>query len=148
MAEITQAARDYLTAVAKKKEAAMARGGQAAADAFVKTQTDKAKYLSGDDNKMQAVAQNRLRAGATATRRAAFEETQRNKPVVKKIPGNVNRNDDPKVKPKKKPDNLGTFISGTFNGQGPFKPVPEDKKQAFYDKAKANLDKRNSGKRP
>lgn len=57
---LTKAAQDYLMAVDREKKAQMARGGQAAADAFVKTQTDKAKYLSGDDNKMQAVAQRRI----------------------------------------------------------------------------------------
>lgn len=57
---LTKAAQDYLMAVDREKKKQMARGGQAAADAYVKTQTDKAKYLSGDDNKMQAVAQRRL----------------------------------------------------------------------------------------
>lgn len=57
---LTKAAQDYLMAVDREKKKQMARGGQAAADSFVKTQTDKAKYLSGDDNKMQAVAQRRL----------------------------------------------------------------------------------------
>jgi len=61
LAEISQAARDYLTALEKKRQVARARGGSAADEALVKTQTDRAKYLSGDDNKMQAVAQNRLR---------------------------------------------------------------------------------------
>lgn len=57
---LTKAAQDYLMAVDREKKKQMERGGQAAADAFVKTQTDKAKYLSGDDNKMQAVAQRRI----------------------------------------------------------------------------------------
>ena len=59
---LTKAAQDYLMAVDREKKKQMERGGQAAADAFVKTQTDKAKYLSGDDNKMQAVAQRRIDA--------------------------------------------------------------------------------------
>ena len=132
MAEISQAARDYLTALEKKRLELEKSRGSATAEAFVKGQIEQGKKLRNKDRSgMEAAAQNRLRGSVVS------------KPEVKKIPGNVKRNNDPVMKPKRKPDNLGTFISTTFNGQGPFKPVSADKKaqnaaeQKAYEEANA-----------
>ncbi len=132
MAEISQAARDYLTALEKKRLELEKSRGSATAEAFVKGQKEQGKKLLNKDRSgMEAAAQNRLRGSVVS------------KPEVKKIPGNVKRNNDPVMKPKRKPDNLGTFISTTFNGQGPFKPVSADKKaqnaaeQKAYEEANA-----------
>ncbi len=135
MAEISQAARDYLTALEKKRLELEKSRGSATAEAFVKGQKEQGKKLLIKDlsrtDDLKAAAQNRLRGSVVS------------KPEVKKIPGNVKRNNDPVMKPKRKPDNLGTFISTTFNGQGPFKPVSADKKaqnaaeQKAYEEANA-----------
>lgn len=132
MTEISQAARDYLTALEKKRQELEKSRGSATAEAFVKGQIEQGKKLRNKDRSgMEAAAQNRLRGSVVS------------KPEVKKIPGNVKRNNDPVMKPKRKPDNLGTFISTTFNGQGPFKPVSADKKaqnaaeQKAYEEANA-----------
>lgn len=100
---LTKAAQDYLMAVDREKKRQFERGGQAAADAFVKTQTDKAKYLSGDDNKMQAVAQRRLDLAKKAKADEAIKKAssiskgvqgppapKKDKPNQKKQQGNNN----------------------------------------------------------
>lgn len=86
---LTKAAQDYLMAVDREKKKQMERGGQAAADAFVKTQTDKAKYLSGDDNKMQAVAQRRIdasKAKANIEKASSISKGVQGPPAPKKRP--------------------------------------------------------------
>ena len=132
MAEITQAARDYLTALEKKRQELEKSWGSATAEAFVKGQKEQAKKLLNKDRSgMEAAAQNRLRGSVVS------------KPEVKKIPGNVKRNNDPVMVRKRTPQTAGDFFKDTFNGQGPFKPVSADKKaqnaaeQKAYEEANA-----------
>jgi hypothetical protein len=62
MAEISKEAREYLTNLEKSRLAAVERGGVEAGTRLVQGQKRKAQQLSGDDNKMQAVAQRRLQS--------------------------------------------------------------------------------------
>lgn len=132
MAEISQAARDYLTALEKKRQELEKSRGSATAEAFVKGQKEQGKKLLNKDRSgMEAAAQNRLRGSVVS------------KPEVKKIPGNVKRNNDPVMVRKRTPQTAGAFFKDTFNGQGPFKPVSADKKaqnaaeQKAYEEANA-----------
>jgi hypothetical protein len=132
---MTKAARDYLTALETKRLELEKNRGSATAEAFVKGQKEQGKKLANKERGgMQTAAQGRIRSQVASAR----------KPLTAKTEG-PKSNFDPKKNYAKK-DNLTNFIKDTFNGKGPFKPVSEDKKQAFYDKAKSNLDKRNSGK--
>jgi len=103
---LTKAAQDYLMAVDREKKKQMERGGQAAADAFVKTQTDKAKYLSGDDNKMQAVAQRRLDRAKKASQ---ISKGVQGPPAPKKDKPPANRPSQKKQQGNNNPRGRGFF---------------------------------------
>ena len=109
---LTKAAQDYLMAVDREKKKQMERGGQAAADAFVKTQTDKAKYLSGDDNKMQAVAQRRIdasKAKANIEKASSISKGVQGPPAPKKDKPPASRPNQKKQQGNNNPRGRGFF---------------------------------------
>ena len=163
MTEISQAARDYLTAVEKKRQELEKSRGSATAEAFVKGQKEQGKKLLIKDlsrtDDLKAAAQNRLRGsvvkkdGPSSKFDPKKDYAAKAEPQGPPTPQGYNQRaktlreqgykTNPVMKPKRKPDNLGTFISTTFNGQGPFKPVSADKKaqnaaeQKAYEEANA-----------
>ena len=110
---LTKAAQDYLMAVDREKKKQMERGGQAAADAFVKTQTD--KYLSGDDNKMQAVAQRRIdaskakKADEAIKKASSISKGVQGPPAPKKDKPPANRPNQKKQQGNNNPRGRGFF---------------------------------------